>query len=261
MKTISILGCGWLGMPLGAKLVSCGYSVKGSTTSSQKVLKMKENGIEPFCFLIGKDEIAQSFLETDVLIVTIPPGNVDLPEAYFGQLAQIQNQARASGIKHIIFISSTSVYPNANKVVLETDASEKALTRSGISLLKAEQLFQNVENTTIRFSGLIGPGRHPGKWFAGKKNLKGANVPVNMIHQEDCIGVIEKIIEKNAWGRTYNACAPDHPTKKEYYSKMTSHLDLPPPEWTEEPMDWKIVNSDKLVDELEYAFLRTVWEV
>lgn len=29
-KTISILGCGWLGLPLGQHLVQQGYHIKGS---------------------------------------------------------------------------------------------------------------------------------------------------------------------------------------------------------------------------------------
>ena len=34
---ISIMGCGWLGLPLAAQLVKAGYNVKGSTTTPEKL--------------------------------------------------------------------------------------------------------------------------------------------------------------------------------------------------------------------------------
>ena len=36
-ETITILGCGWLGLPLAQTLVKEGYSVKGSTTTEDKL--------------------------------------------------------------------------------------------------------------------------------------------------------------------------------------------------------------------------------
>lgn len=38
MPTVSILGCGWLGLPLAEQLLAEGYSVKGSTTRAENCL-------------------------------------------------------------------------------------------------------------------------------------------------------------------------------------------------------------------------------
>jgi UDP-glucose 6-dehydrogenase len=45
---ISIVGCGWLGLPLGAKLVKNGHRVFGSTTSEEKIEEIKAAGIAPY---------------------------------------------------------------------------------------------------------------------------------------------------------------------------------------------------------------------
>ena len=45
---ISILGCGWLGLPLGKFLVEKGHVVKGSTTSEDKISLLSSMGIVPF---------------------------------------------------------------------------------------------------------------------------------------------------------------------------------------------------------------------
>lgn len=48
MTKISILGCGWLGFPLAKALLLKGFSVKGSTTSSEKLATLEKAGITPF---------------------------------------------------------------------------------------------------------------------------------------------------------------------------------------------------------------------
>ncbi|MFY0599874.1 MAG: SDR family NAD(P)-dependent oxidoreductase [Cyclobacteriaceae bacterium] len=263
MTRISILGCGWLGLPLGAALSENGFHVMGSTTRSEKLNLIKQNGISPF--LISLDKMTSEsapFFETEILIVTIPPGNASNPENYFDQLKAILSFCEKGSVKHTIFVSSTSVYPSENKEVREKDASESALTRSGVSLLNAEKLFDSADNTTIRLSGLVGDNRNPGRWFAGKKNLKGGNIPVNMIHLEDCIGVIEMIIRADHWGQVFNACAPDHPLKKDYYPKLASDLGLEPPRFEEiDASPWKRVSSEYLIEKTCYQFKRSIWEI
>jgi len=61
------------------------------------------------------------------------------------------------------------------------------------ALYRSEQLFHentNFQTTVIRLAGLIGPGRNPARFFAGKTNIPNGNAPVNLIHLDDCIGFI-----------------------------------------------------------------------
>ena len=48
MKSVSIMGCGWLGFPLAEYLIKKKYSVKGSTTSAEKIDKLLAAGIDAF---------------------------------------------------------------------------------------------------------------------------------------------------------------------------------------------------------------------
>ncbi|RZJ28768.1 MAG: short-chain dehydrogenase, partial [Flavobacterium sp.] len=56
MTEISILGCGWLGLPLAKSLIQKGYSVKGSTTSENKVDVLQANNIDPFVISLSEDK-------------------------------------------------------------------------------------------------------------------------------------------------------------------------------------------------------------
>ncbi len=73
MTKISILGCGWLGFPLAKALIENDFSVKGSTTSTDKIGLLENAGIAPFLIELGENEIngnIDEFLEkSQVLII------------------------------------------------------------------------------------------------------------------------------------------------------------------------------------------------
>ena len=77
MTKISILGCGWLGLPLAKALVSRGFSVKGSTTSEEKLAVLENAGIEPFLIALSENKTTGNltdFLENSkILIIDVPP--------------------------------------------------------------------------------------------------------------------------------------------------------------------------------------------
>lgn len=258
MKSISILGCGWLGMPLGAELVKLGYSVNGSTRKESKLQEIIHLGMKPHLLDLSQPNDNVGFFESDILIIAIPPSSSSSPEEFYSQLSWI---SKVYSTGYVLFVSSTGVYPNLNRVVTEEDASVEALSRSGISLLKAEGVVKSSKTTVIRFGGLIDSRRHPGKWFAGKSGISGGSVPVNLVHLDDCIGSIIKIIDLGAWGRTYNVCHSDHPLKTEYYPKMSEGIGLEPPQFNPHLEDWKIVSSDKFIHETGYGFQKSIWQV
>ena len=45
-KTVSILGCGWLGTALGRKLMSNGFAVKGSVATAESHVRLEKTGID-----------------------------------------------------------------------------------------------------------------------------------------------------------------------------------------------------------------------
>lgn len=258
--TISILGCGWLGSSLGYKLLSNDYIVKGSTKSYDAHIRLEMSGIQPYFMTVTKDFLEvdyANFFNTDVLIIALPPARVeDIEDVFPQQIQQIINYITSLKIKKVIFISSTSVYENSNTIVREGDEGHTDKD-SGRALLKAESLLRNIEGvqtTIIRFGGLIGGKRNPASFLRGKRDIAG-NVPVNLIHTDDCVDIIIRIIEKEAWGETYNACSPSHPTKLEFYTLAAEISDVEVPQFINKAQDFKVVNSDKLIQGLGYTFI------
>lgn len=256
---ISILGCGWLGMPLGKELIRYGYLVCGSVTSVDKFDVLQLSGIKPYRLLLNDNSLEindLSFFETDVLIISIPPRRIDSIERIFPeQIRQLVPNILKFGIKKVIFISSTSVYPE-NKQIVSENQIFKPQKPSGEALVLAENMLMEnsgFKTTIIRFGGLIGADRNPAR-FLLKGKTKVDNVPVNLIHIDDCIGIIVSIIEKEIWGEILNACCPEHPLKKEFYGKAAEISGLTIPEFSEEDGNYKIVDSNKLIRMLDYSF-------
>lgn len=250
---ISILGCGWLGFPLAKLLVAKGWQVKGSTTTFEKLDLLQKAGIEPF-LIKAETEVLQAeptFFDSDFLLINIPPGRKTVPNFYLSKMKSLRPYIEASSIQNIIFISSTSVYGDVCREVTEADKADHSS-----ELLQAEMLFlpaKNVDTTVIRFGGLFGPDRNPGRFFRDKNSIPNGLVPVNLIHLQDCLGLIEAVLNQPKTG-VYNAVAPSHPTKAAFYSKAIEKTGFAAPEFVAEKTEWKIINADKIVSDFNYQF-------
>lgn len=266
MKQISILGCGWLGLPLAKSLLEKRFLVKGSTTSIEKISILKNNGITPFIVSLSAVEVSDEtktsielFLNnSEILIIDIPPKlRGDSKENFVGKIKNLIPFIEKSSVEKVIFVSSTSVYSDDNSTITEAFKPNPD-SESGKQLVESEKILQsnsNFKTTILRFGGLIGENRHPIKFLAGKTNIENPNAPINLIHQEDCIGIITSIIKHEIFGKTFNAVAPFHPTRKEYYIQKAITNGLPLPEFDEsKPSVGKLILSTKMEEVLGYTF-------
>lgn len=270
---ISILGCGWLGLPLAKSLLEKGFEINGSTTSDDKIIVLEQAKITAFKINLFEDKIEgkiEDFLkDSEVLIVDIPPKlRGDSNENFVGKIENLVPYIEKSSIKKVVFVSSTGVYADASSlpIVTENDLPIPD-TESGKQLLKVESLLlenSDFESIIIRFGGLIGYDRHPIKFLAGRKNIENPDGPVNLIHQKDCIGIVETILQKKEnekviWNQVYNAVYPFHLTRKEYYTEKALEQSLALPEFSfEKPSVGKTISSFKIEEKLQYKFVKKV---
>ncbi len=254
MKNVSILGCGWLGLELGRELAKYDFQVKGSVTKPEKLDLLRSAGIHPYRLNWSDKDIPIEFFECDIMIITIPPSTPN----YKNSFVEFIHKMELYHIKRVIYTSASSVYPDNNMAVKEEDAEHIISPHSGLALLEIENLLRTnrtFSTTILRFSGLYGPDRKPGKFLSGKKNISGGNKPVNLIHRDDCVSIIIEIIKQGVWGETFNASADIHPTRKEFYTAACLNQGLPLPSFNNETSNFKIVNSDKLKATLGYSFI------
>ncbi len=260
-QTISILGCGWLGLPLGQHLASLGFTVKGSVRNKENFDLLSIAGIEPYLLNVEPDRLSLNdpgFFKCDILLISIPPGRKDgSTESFPKKMKILRSAIDINGIKKVIFISSTSVYPENKKMVKEEDAINPN-KRSGELLLEAEQVLQSARQfdlTILRFAGLIGLDRNPLNFLKKDKTGKSSNMPMNLIHVDDGIGVILSVIQNKLWNNIFNACCDEHPTRHAFYSLAAELNGLEPPVfYNDQHAEYKLVNSNKFVTLSGYHF-------
>ena len=266
-KRISILGCGWLGFPLAQRLLADDISsiIKGSTTSADKIEHFKNAGIQPFLFnlnpeLAGENSQITSFFDTDILVISIPPKlSKNEQDFHPNQIKSVVEHIKLSPIKEIVFVSSTSIYPDLNRVVVENDVTAPEQSPSP-ALVEAENLLLNLRKdrkvSILRHGGLLGYNRIPGKYVRGQKDMTTASIPVNYIHRDDAAGIISSILKKGLVNETFNIVAPLHPTRREIYEKSCAQFNWEAPTFSEPEIrpDFKIISAEKLNSFYPYDF-------
>jgi nucleoside-diphosphate-sugar epimerase len=264
-KTISILGAGWLGLPLAERLLELGYRVKASTTSPEKILLLQQKGLEAYLLRVDQGRIegdVGDFFSCEILFLNIPPSRrrPDVETWYPEQISAVVTAAMTNKVPKLIFASSSGVYGDVMEAVFEATDPQPD-TASARALVAAETTVRNIYvwrgmGNILRFSGLVGGNRKAGRFFAGKTEVPEGAAPVNLVHLDDCIGVIEAILQQDRWGEFYNVCADEHPRKDQFYVKQAIQQGFTPPSFLlDEPSPrYKIVRNDKIKRDLGYVF-------
>ena len=255
---IAVVGCGWLGFPLAKSFVDKGHIVYGSTTHVSKISLLSEANINPVIWSLNVPLKELAFLEgIDILILNIPPSKTkddqitysDALKYFGGYLTEKTN---------VLFISTTSVYPDEIGIA-DISIPYKNMDQSKETVLAEIKLREVLKNrlTILRLAGLIGPNRHPITSLSKKGIVSNGDAPINLIHLDDVIGLINKIIEEGYWGKIINGCYPEHPTKKEYYTRAAHHYDVSIPKFIDGGDDLKKVDHSSLLD---YHYEKAIFE-
>lgn len=271
---VLIIGCGYVGFPLGEKLARAGHHVFGLRRSVTAAGELKSAGILP---LLGD--------------VTKPQTLLDLPHQFDwvvncaasgGGDAETYRQLYLEGNRNVIawltpappqkyiYTSSTSVYgQNDGSVVTENDPAEPE-SETGRILVATENLLlaagkKNFPVSILRLSGIYGPQR--GYWL--KQFLRGATrieadagEYVNMIHREDVIGAIVAALERAPENSLFNASDNEPVTRGAFCGWLAERLGLPEPEFVPTPgaenrkrgASNKRVSNEQLRRRLAYEF-------
>ncbi len=257
-KTISIIGCGWLGLPLAQQLLEGGYVVKGSTTRPEKVRLLEQWGIQAFVLDAGDPESiarAAALFDARVLVLTLPPAR-KAPLSYPRQIRALLSAAETR-VERVLFTSSTGVYPDGLGRVDE-DTDREPATPRGRAIWEAEQAVRTWSagrSTILRLGGLAGPDREPGRFLAGRTEVSGGDCPVNFVHLEDALGVMQEVIRQDAWGHTLNVVAGEHPRKRDFYPARARMAGYEPPTFTAgDASACKTVDNARVKAVLGYTF-------
>lgn len=259
-KSVSIIGCGWLGHALAKRLLIKEYRVFVTTQSEEKKKKLDKENINAELLSLPVNEpepVALEAFNCATLIISITPqirqGRSDYPE----KVAQLIKMAESGKVKKIIMLSTTAIYNGLSGLVDEEVALDESASKVAI-IIAAEQATRKFsgKSVVLRLAGLIGPERHPGRFLQGKKVFSEPQAFINLIHQDDAVGVLLEIIaDKDATG-TYNAVSATETSKEHYYHAAANALNLPLPEFSFESSInlGKRIDDSKLREKFNYQY-------
>ena len=220
MKAITILGTGWLGLELALDLKQK-YKIKVSSRTAEKIKIYEDEGLASYILNEDNLDSLEQLLETNYLFINFPPSKFD---DYISFLSKIYNHKSIKNIQKIIFISSTSIYPNIQGLF---DEEYEIKESSSKLVFEAENLVKEKSDVIFRVAGLVGGSRYFGKRSANKV-VEYPKTPINFVHRNDVIEATKFVIENDING-IFNLCSKNHPTKEEIYSFNSKKYDFEKP--------------------------------
>jgi len=265
-----IVGCGYVGLPLGAELVRQGHEVFGLRRHSGDELQAA--GIRPLLADITQfaslEKLPYDFDWVVNCAASSGGGAEGYRQLYLEGNRNLLAWLAKAPLKKFVYTSSTSVYrQNDASIVTETSPAEPAEETSRI-LVETEQLLlaaakRNFPAMVLRVAGIYGPGR--GHWFKqflrGEARIEGDGSRwLNMIHRDDVIGSIIAALERGSPGDIYNVADNEPVTQLQFFEWLASELNRPLPPAVAAGVERKRgvtnkrVSNGKLRGELKYEF-------
>ncbi|GGW51987.1 NAD(P)-dependent oxidoreductase [Alishewanella tabrizica] len=226
-KKIIIVGCGWLGQQIAPAFNDAGWQVYGSRRNHAAAQSLASPilGITlPLDNAAPSAALLALFKDAWVICAIPPGGRAGGTTDYLVVLKRLALLCQQAGSKGGIHISSTGVYQGLTGEVDETAVLQVAQPRVALLAEGEEVLRDNGPWLTLRLSGLMGPGRHPGRFVQGK-TLSGAAHPLNMVHSNDVANAILAILQHWPLPQPYyNLSAPQAVSKATFYQAALEQL-------------------------------------
>ena len=271
---VLIVGCGYVGVPLGTELVRIGHEVFGLRRNPATEGELKAAGIQPLIGDVTRPETLAALpcdFEWVVNCVAAGGDAENYREVYLQGSRNLIEWLEPHPPKKFVYTSSTSVYSqNDGSQVKETSPTEPPAETSKIlveteKVLLAATAEHQFPAVILRVAGIYGPDR--GHWF--KQFMKdaahiegdGARC-LNMIHRDDLVGCIIAALKNGRAGEIYNAVDDEPVSQRHFFQWLAQAVDKPlPPSVPENPdavrrrgVTNKRVSNRKLKMELGYAF-------
>lgn len=242
---VLIAGCGYVGLALARRLTRKGHSIEALRRPGADPAPLLDAGARPLHADLtqpagaGGDTLPVP--RWDAIVFAAAPA--ESTEAayralYVNGLQHLLDRLRQPGSRpprRLIFTGSTAVYGQTDGSEVDEGSPTEPADFGGRTLLAAESLLREASRsgipcTVLRVAGIYGPGRHRLNAFRrGEATLRGdGHRWMNLIHRDDLVGSIERVLEHPTPGQVYNVSDGAPPTEAAFHQWLTSRLDLPP---------------------------------
>jgi nucleoside-diphosphate-sugar epimerase len=269
---VLIVGCGYVGVPLGASLVQQGHEVFGLRRNSGAEAELRATGIQPiYADITQSDELARlpASLDWVVNCVASAGGNAEeYRRVYRDGTRNLLQRLLPDRLQKFVYTSSTSVYGQDDGSLVTEASPAQPDAETAQVLVETEQLLLDAARrdqfpgVILRVAGIYGSGR--GHWFKqflkNEARIEGQGDRIlNMIHRDDVAGSILAALQRGTPGEIYNAVDDEPVSQLEFFRWLAGALGraLPPssdPPARKRGATNKRVGNEKLKKAMGYQF-------
>ena len=242
---VLILGCGYVGIALGRRLVAAGHQVFGLRRTLQAAEELQPHGIQ---LLLGDVSDPESLAalpgEFDWVANTVSSSRGDASvyrRVYWQGTRNVLPWLRERGCRRYVYTSSTSVYGQTDGSTVTEDSLTEPRTETAQALLATEREIQFPDSPLacaagiFRVAGIYGPtrGHLYQQFLRGEARLTGdGSRLINMIHRDDVASALQAFLaapDLPDGARLYNAADDATVSQREFFEWMSRRLQLPYP--------------------------------
>lgn len=200
MARILIVGTGDIGGHLAERLYDQGHEVWGLRRSDKPLkdgISMLQGDVS------DRDSLPALPSDLDIVLYSVASpafSKEGYHDYYVKGLKNILKLLKGQSVKRVMFVSSSSVYHQMNGEWVDEASATQPSSFSGKEMLEAETalLKSKFAGTVVRFTGIYGPGRTRmiNQARHGGQCDPEPEVWTNRIHRDDCLGVLNLLIDK-----------------------------------------------------------------
>jgi nucleoside-diphosphate-sugar epimerase len=246
---VLIVGCGYVGLPLGGELMKQGHQVRGLCRTDAGVAAMQAAGIPPLqADVTQAAELKKIDGDYDWVVNTVSAGGGGVEEyrrIYLEGTRHLLEFMQARPPRRFVYTSSTGVYAQTDGLPVKEDHPAEANTETNQVLIDTEKLLieaharSHFPAVILRVAGIYGPGRchYLRKFVNNEIRIEGhGERHMNMIHRDDVVGVILAALRNGRPGQTYNAVDDEPVTELHFFRWLSETLGkwMPPRETGEQ---------------------------
>lgn len=235
IKTLLILGCGYVGSKLAMTALSQGISIKATVRNQETVKTLQQQGIDA----VVNDNPAvldNTWLKScDAVLDSIPLSYDEDKKTFETQSSWVKSFVeKLPALKWVGYLSATSVYADSGGVWIDETSTNFSSSPRGVQRLKAEQAWftSNAPAEIFRLAGIYGDERNIiSKLKAGHYKTV-AWQPAhysNRIHVDDIVSALMAALLKPQTNRIINLSDDAPCSHKDYVCSLAEMIGAPPP--------------------------------
>lgn len=230
IKSVLIVGCGYLGRRAAERWHAAGVHVSAMTRSPETAAEFSDAGWQPIQMDLASPPDSFELPKVDVVLWAVGydrSAGAARELVWIDGLKWLLNNLQQP-VPKFFYVSSTSVYGNVEHEIVTEDTIANPVTEGGRCCLQAEQIVldhfrESGSATVFRLAGIYGPDRLLRRIMDLKNEVPLPGEPdhwLNLIHVDDAVSLVTTLAEESSVKSIVNVANTGTVVRRQYYERL-----------------------------------------